>query len=95
MMGDTRTGLTIFWPDGGIDTGPILLQKEIAIGRDDTTGTLYFNHLFPMGIEAILESVQLIKEDRAPKIPQEEAGATYEPLCNDRVAAIDWLQTGS
>jgi methionyl-tRNA formyltransferase len=92
MMGDTRTGLTVFWPDGGIDTGPILLQKEIAIGRDDTTGTIYFNHLFPMGIEAILESVQLIKEDRAPKMPQEEAGATYEPLCNDRVAAIDWLR---
>ena len=92
MMGDIRTGLTIFWPDGGIDTGPILLQKEIAIGRDDTTGTLYFNHLFPMGLEAILESVQLIKEDRAPKMPQEEAGATYEPLCTDRVAAIDWLR---
>ena len=89
-MGDTRTGLTIFWPDGGIDTGPVLLQKEIAIGPDDTTGSLYFNHLFPMGIEAILESVQLIGENRAPRVPQDEAGATYEPLCDDRVAAIDW-----
>lgn len=92
MMGDTRTGLTVFWPDGGIDTGPILLQKEIAIGPEDTTGTIYFNHLFPMGIEAILESVQLIREGRAPRIPQEEAEATYEPLCDDRVAAIDWLK---
>ena len=93
IMGDTRTGLTIFWPDGGIDTGPILLQKEIVIGPDDTTGSLYFNHLFPMGIDAILESVRLIKEDRAPKIPQDEASATYEPLCNDRVAAIDWQKS--
>ena len=92
MMGDTRTGLTIFWPDGGIDTGPILLQKEVAIGPEDTTGTVYFNHLFPLGIEAILESVRLIRENRAPKIPQEEARATYEPLCDDRVAAIDWFQ---
>jgi methionyl-tRNA formyltransferase len=90
IMGDTRTGLSIFWPDGGIDTGPILLQKDIAIGPDDTTGSLYFNHLFPMGIEAIVESVQLIKENRSPRIPQDEAGATYEPLCDDRVAAIDW-----
>jgi methionyl-tRNA formyltransferase len=90
IMGDTRTGLSIFWPDGGIDTGPVLLQKDIAIGPDDTTGSLYFNHLFPMGIEAILESVRLIKENRAPRIPQDEAGATYEPLCDDRVAGIDW-----
>jgi methionyl-tRNA formyltransferase len=90
IMGDTRTGLTVFWPDGGIDTGPILLQKEVAVGPEDTTGTLYFNHLFPMGIEAILEAVQLVRENRAPKVPQEEARATYEPLCDDEVAAIDW-----
>jgi methionyl-tRNA formyltransferase len=90
IMGDTRTGLTIFWPDGGIDTGPILVQKDIAIGPGDTTGSLYFNYLFPMGIDAILESVRLIKENKAPRIPQDEAGATYEPPCDDRVAGIDW-----
>lgn len=90
IMGDTRTGLSIFWPDGGIDTGLILLQKEIDIGPDDTTGSLYFNHLFPMGVDAILESIDLIKEGKAPKIPQDEAGATYEPPCDDRVAGIDW-----
>jgi methionyl-tRNA formyltransferase len=90
IMGATKTGLTIFWPDGGIDTGEILLQKEIDVGPDDTTGALYFNHLFPMGVEAILESVDLIKEGKAPKIPQDEALATYEPPCDDRVAGIDW-----
>jgi methionyl-tRNA formyltransferase len=90
IMGDNRTGLSIFWPDGGIDTGFILLQKEIDIGPDDTTGALYFNHLFPMGVDAILESIDLIKAGKAPKIPQDEAGATYEPPCDDRVACIDW-----
>lgn len=90
IMGDTRTGLSIFWPDGGIDTGPILLQKEIEIHPDDTTGSLYFNHLFPMGVDAILESIALIKEGTAPKIPQSDVEATYEPLCNDKVAQIDW-----
>lgn len=92
IMGETRTGLTIFRPDGGIDTGPILLQKEVAISPEETTGSLYFNHLFPMGIEAIVEAVQLIREDRAPSIPQDEALATYEPLCDDRVAAIEWTK---
>ena len=90
IMGATKTGLTIFWPDGGIDTGPILLQKEIDVGPDDTTGSLYFNHLFPMGVEAILESIDLIKAGQAPKIPQDEAGATYEPPCDDKVAGIDF-----
>lgn len=90
IMGDTKTGLSIFWPDGGIDTGLILLQKEIAINPDDTTGSLYFNHLFPMGVDAILESIDLIKAGNAPKIPQDETGATYEPPCDDRVAGIDW-----
>lgn len=90
IMGDTKTGLSIFWPDGGIDTGEMLLMKEIDIGPDDTTGSLYFNHLFPMGVEAILESIDLIKAGKAPKTPQDEAGATYEPPCDDRVAGIDW-----
>jgi methionyl-tRNA formyltransferase len=90
IMGDNRTGLSIFWPDGGIDTGLILLQKEIEIGPDDTTGSLYFNHLFPMGVNAILESIDLVKAGKAPKIPQDEASATYEPPCDDRVAGIDW-----
>lgn len=91
-MGDTRTGVTIFWPDEGIDTGPILLQKEVEIGPDDTTGSLYFNHLFPLGVEALVESVDLIKAGTAPKIPQDESKATYEPPCDDSVAAIDWTK---
>jgi methionyl-tRNA formyltransferase len=90
IMGDKKTGLSIFWPDKGIDTGPILLQKEIVIGPEDTTGSLYFNHLFPMGVDAILESIDMIKAGDAPKIVQDEAGATYEPPCDDRVAGIDW-----
>lgn len=94
IMGDTRTGLSIFWPDAGIDTGPVLLRKEAPIAPDDTAGSLYFNRLFPMGIEALAESVALIREGRAPKTPQESAGATYEPPCDDRVAAIDWDKSG-
>ncbi len=94
IMGDTRTGLSIFWPDDGIDTGPVLLQKGVAIAPGDTAGSLYFNQLFPMGIEALTESVALVREGKAPKTPQESTGATYEPPCDDRVAAIDWDKSG-
>ncbi len=90
IQGDTRTGLTVFWVDKGIDTGPIILQKTVEIGPDETTGALYFNKLFPMGIDAMVEAVELIKGGKAPRIPQDESGATYEPPCDDRVAAVNF-----
>jgi methionyl-tRNA formyltransferase len=90
IQGDTVTGLTIFWPDKGIDTGPILLQKEVPIEPDDTVTTLYFNRLFPLGVEAMIEAVELIKQGRAPRIPQDESRATYEPICRDEHTWIDW-----
>jgi len=92
INGETRTGITIFWPDKGTDTGPILLQKEVEISPDDTVGSLYFNKLFPLGIAAIVESIELIKSGTAPRIPQDESQATYEGLCTEKDAVINWLQ---
>jgi len=90
IEGETKTGVTIFWPDKGIDTGPILLQKETPIAPDDTVGTLYFNKLFPLGVEAVIESVRLVKEGKAPRIAQDETQATYEGRCTEKNTAIDW-----
>jgi methionyl-tRNA formyltransferase len=95
IMGDRETGLSIFWTDAGIDTGPVLLQKRIPIGPADTTGSLYFNRLLPLGVEAIAESVDLIRAGRAPRLVQDESLATYEPLCNDRVAGINWRKSAA
>jgi methionyl-tRNA formyltransferase len=95
IQGDTRTGLTIFWVDKGIDNGPMLLQKEVEIRPDDTTGSLYFNSLFPMGVEAMVEAVDLIKRGEAPRILQDESKATYEPPCDDRVASVDFEKPGN
>ncbi|HLB02145.1 MAG TPA: methionyl-tRNA formyltransferase, partial [Nitrospiria bacterium] len=94
IHGDKRTGLTIFWVDKGIDTGFILLQKEIEIGPDDTTGSLYFNSLFPMGVDAMIEAVELIKRGTAPRISQDGSKATYEPPCDDRVASVTFDKAG-
>ena len=84
------TGLTIFWPDKGLDTGPVLLQKEVGIGPDDTTGSLYFDRLFPLGVEAIVEAVALVREGTAPRIGQDHSAATYEGWCKASDVAIDW-----
>ena len=69
--------------------GPILLQKEVAIEPDDTLGTVYFGKLFPLGVEALLESVRLVKEGKAPKIAQDLTQGEYEPVCKDMT--IDWM----
>ncbi|MFN8640791.1 MAG: formyltransferase family protein [Candidatus Binatia bacterium] len=50
IKGETRTGVSVFWVDPGIDTGPILLQREAVIGADDTAASLYYNTLFELGI---------------------------------------------
>ena len=90
MWGETKTGLTIFWPDKGIDTGPVLLQREVEIGSDDTVGSLYFNKLYPLGVEAMVEAVRLVREGQAPAIAQNEWEATYERPCRDEESQIDW-----
>jgi len=90
IKGETRTGVTVFWVDPGIDTGPILLQKEAAIGPDDTAASLYYNTLFKLGVEVVLESVDLIAAGTAPRLPQDESQATYDPLCRDEHARVDW-----
>lgn len=93
IRGETRTGVTVFWPDAGIDTGPILLQREAAIDPDDTAGTLYFQKLFPLGVQTVLDAVALVREGRAPREPQDESRATYDPLCREEQAAVDWTRT--
>lgn len=91
-MGDPVTGVTIFWTDKGIDTGPLLLQRDCPIAPDDTVGSLYFDRLFPMGVEMLTESVRLIREGRAPRIPQDESQATYEGPADDANSAITWFR---
>ncbi|MDA1189364.1 MAG: methionyl-tRNA formyltransferase [Chloroflexi bacterium] len=90
IQGETETGLTIFWPDDGLDTGPVLLQKETVIGSDDTLGSVYFDRLFPMGVEAMVEAVGMVRKGTAPRIEQDHTQATYEGWCKKDEAIIDW-----
>ncbi|HTV97641.1 MAG TPA: methionyl-tRNA formyltransferase [Steroidobacteraceae bacterium] len=90
IRGDTRTGLTIFRPSDGLDEGPIILQKETPISPDDTLGSVYFDRLFPMGIEALKEAADLVMSGRAKAAVQDEAQASYEGWCRDPEARINW-----
>jgi methionyl-tRNA formyltransferase len=90
LRGDTRTGLTIFRPSDGLDEGPVILQKETPIGPDDTLGSVYFDRLFPMGIEALQEAADLVAGGRATETVQDESQASYEGWCRDPEAEINW-----
>jgi methionyl-tRNA formyltransferase len=90
IMGATQTGLTIFRPTDGLDEGPIILQKAVAVGPDDTVGSVYFDRLFPLGVAAMLEAADLVVTGRHTETPQDEALATYEGWCRDAEAEINW-----
>ena len=53
-------------------------------------GSLYFERLFPLGVEALVEAIELVKKGTAPRIPQDESQATYEGLCTEKDAIINW-----
>ncbi len=93
IQGEKKTGLSIFWPDKGLDTGPILLQKEVEITDEDTLGSVYFDKLFPLGVEARMEAVDLVRAGNAPKLVQDETQATYESWCKKSDVEIDWSKS--
>jgi methionyl-tRNA formyltransferase len=93
--GATKSGLTFFWPDDGLDEGEILLQKHIDITPDDTLGTVYFEKIFPLGIEATLEAIALVKAGNPPRIVQDSSLATYESWCRKADAEIDWFRSSA
>ena len=95
VEGETKTGLTIFWPDAGLDTGPVLLQKEVEITPDDTLGTVYFGKLFDLGVDAMIEAVQMVTDGTAPSVAQDESEATYEGWCRAENVVIDWSKSAS
>src|SRR4030042_787704 len=90
INGESKTGLSIFWVDEGIDTGDILLQKEVEVGPAETTGEVYFNKLYLLGIEATVEAVDLVAKGKAPRIPQDHSKGTYDLPCDEKVAGLDW-----
>lgn len=90
ILGRTQTGLTIFRPTDGLDEGPVILQKSVPIGPDDTLGTVYFERLFPLGVQAMLEAADLVVSGRHQETPQDESLASYEGWCREPEARINW-----
>jgi methionyl-tRNA formyltransferase len=89
-LGETKTGLTIFRPSDGLDEGEVILQKEVVIGANDTLGSVYFDHLFPLGVKALLEAADLVAAGKHQELVQDEALANYEGWFDQAAARIHW-----
>jgi methionyl-tRNA formyltransferase len=90
IRGRSETGLSIFRPTPGLDEGPVILQKRVAIGPNDTAASLYFDKIFPLGVEALLQAADLVTAGRATEWTQDEKEATYEGWVREAESRINW-----
>ncbi len=89
--GDCETGITAMYMDEGLDTGDILLQRNVEILPNDTGGSLH-DRLAQIAPEALLESLRLVAAGNAPRVPQDNAAATYAPKLKREHGLIDWSE---
>ncbi|MAG31910.1 MAG: hypothetical protein CL908_13560 [Deltaproteobacteria bacterium] len=91
IEGATESGVSIFRPDDGVDTGPLYLQKAgVPIEPSDSMASLYFDKLYPLGVEAMVATVAAIDAGTAVLEPQKEEGASFQGLVDDEVARLDF-----
>src|SRR6266568_9272784 len=90
--GDCETGITVMYMDEGLDTGDILSQRSVEILPNDTGGSLH-DRLAQIAPEALLESLRLVAAGNAPRIPQDNARATYAPKLKREHGQIDWSES--
>ncbi|MBW2695484.1 MAG: methionyl-tRNA formyltransferase [Deltaproteobacteria bacterium] len=94
ILGAEESGVSIFKPDAGVDTGPIVVQKGGApISELDTSASLYFDKLYGLGVDAIVEAVEAIADGSATFATQTEEGASHQGLVDDEVAHIDFSRS--
>jgi len=88
MNGEEETGITIMYMDEGLDTGDIILQQAMPIGKDENAGSVH-DRLAVSGARLLLEALELIEKGRAPRIPQ-SGNATYAPVLKSEDELIRW-----
>lgn len=88
LNGDKKTGITTMYMDEGMDTGDMILKREVDIGEDETTGELW-DKLSKIGGELLVETLQKIEQGIAPREKQGE-DYTIAPMLDKKMAKIDW-----
>jgi methionyl-tRNA formyltransferase len=89
LKGEKVTGVTTMFMAEGMDTGDILLQREIPIEDDDTAETLQ-QRLALAGAQLFMETLEKMKAGKIHPIPQDHSRATYAPPLKKEDGRIDW-----
>ena len=87
LNGDKTTGVTTMLMGEGLDTGDMLLKKEVVIGENETAAAL-FDRLAVVGADLLMQTLENF--DHITSEPQEEAAATYAPMISRDLCPIDW-----
>ena len=88
LNGDKKTGITTMYMDEGMDTGDMVLQEEVEIGENETTGELW-ERLSKIGANLLVETLKKIENGTAPRKKQ-PSDFTMAPMLNKEMARIDW-----
>ena len=89
LQGDTVTGVTTMLTDKGLDTGDMLLRREVPIGPAETCGELT-ERLSHVGAELLIETLRGLEAGTVKRVPQAEEESTYEPMLNKEMGVLDW-----
>jgi methionyl-tRNA formyltransferase len=92
--GETRTGVSVFRIDAGVDTGGILVQRDTVIGHEESAPELY-QRLSVLGADALSEAVRGLAAGTSAPRPQEDVAASKAPKLRKEEALIDWSQPAS
>ena len=88
LNGEEKTGVTTMYMDMGMDTGDMILKKEVSIGENETTGELW-DRLSKIGGELLVETIKQIENKTAPRQPQGE-DYTMAPMLSKEISKINW-----
>jgi methionyl-tRNA formyltransferase len=91
LAGDERTGISVMRVEREMDAGPVALQRELAIGPDETSGELT-NRMAALTADALADVLAAIADDRVTWTPQDDAAATLAPKIERADAALDWRE---
>lgn len=94
INGDEVSGVTTMYMDAGMDTGDMILSESTPIGPKETYGELH-DRLAVMGAELLSETVRLIARGEAPRQKQDDALATYAPMLDKKIAALDFSKSAA
>jgi methionyl-tRNA formyltransferase len=89
MQGETRTGVTTFFLKAAVDTGNVILQREMAIGPEETAGEVH-DRMMEIGADAVLETTRRILDGTAQAVPQDDSLATPAPKIFREDCRIPW-----